>query len=85
MSTDPSTAPVRLKLTDWCRVNGVSPSSARKARDQGLLPTHTDAMGVERVFVEDGEAFLMAGAPRHVRGRAAQLQKQAKAKEVANG
>jgi hypothetical protein len=81
MPSDTPTALVRLKLVDWCRINGVSPSSARKARDQGLLATHTDAMGVERLYVEDGEKFLTAGAQRHVRGRAAQLQKQAQAKE----
>ena len=81
MPSDPlENGPLVLRLVDWCRLHGVSPSSARKARDMGLLPTMVDALGVERVRLADGEKFLDAGGKRHVRGRAAQLQAQAKEK-----
>jgi len=83
MPSDPlENGPRALRLVDWCRAYGVAPSTARKARDKGLLPTMVDAMGVERVYVTDGDKFLNAGGKRHVRGRAAQLQAQAAAKEA---
>ena len=36
----------------------------------------------ESTYVTDGDKFLNAGGKRHVRGRAAQLQAQAAAKEA---